>query len=121
MRPVDFIGRLQAEMPGEHFAHPPLTAIEQEAEQQKLAQLPADFVDMLRLANGIEFWVMPASQHGYLSLLSLKKIENARSAMWEHLGEAMEPDWEVLPHRLAISADMDGSDFIVLDTDNGRY
>jgi hypothetical protein len=120
---TEFINRLTSEMPGQHRIFPPLGNAEPKEWQGKWPKhsLSEDLVDLLRHANGIQFWVHEGSPEGYFRLLPLREIDSARQIMWQAHSDSMESDEVPYAHWLAISEHQDGASYIVLDTDRHQY
>jgi len=123
MKIKDFIERLNQEMPGHHKTFPPLEQENFEAWISKKPNnpLPEDFLELLYQSNGIQVWVDKGSPIGSFRLLALHEIDTARQIMWGGTLNDMEADVVPFPHWLALTDDIDGATFIVLDTDNHKY
>jgi len=123
MKIRDFIERLSLEMSGHHRVFPPLEREELKASISKWKKnsLPDGFLDLLRHANGIDFWVDVGSPNGYFRILPLREIDYARQIMWGGALNDMEADAVPYPDWLGITDHQDGADFIVLDVDAHRY
>jgi hypothetical protein len=119
----DFVERMRTESAGNHRVLPPLEDEELNAWLAKWpnATLPEDYLDLLRCANGVQFWVHEGSPHGYFQMLPLREVDTARQIMWgEALGH-MDDDEVPYPHWFAITGHQDGACYIVLDPDARRY
>ena len=123
MQGTEFINRLIGEMPGHHRTFPPLDKAELEAWHARWPphSLPEDLLDLLRLTNGIRFWVHEGSPEGYYRLLALREMDSARRIMWGEYGDDMDDDEVPYPHWLALTEHQDGACYVVLDTDEHRY
>jgi SMI1/KNR4 family protein SUKH-1 len=115
-----FFRQLEADRTHRHIVQPGATDAQLKAwnAQNPGLALPADFIALLRRANGLRLAVKPHTPTGAVELLPLERIQFAPHHMYRgdtSFDQDFPRTW------LAITDDPDGSRYLILDTSNGEY
>jgi hypothetical protein len=116
----EFLERLTQDKHHRHVLGPGLTAVQLRDWKNRNPglKLPADFIRLLKHANGIRIRVTKDTPTGAIELLPLERIQFAPRHMYR--GDTSF-DAEFSPTLLAITDDPDSSHFVVLDVSRGEY
>lgn len=124
MNVINFLDRLRGHIARRQSIHELMPGMNNDQyhnwrRQHPNVRLPDDYVELLRISNGLKIFREEFNgeliHEGAVQLFPIEEVDWAGSVMYGKADRSVPRNW------LALGVDCDGTFFVVLDVDSGRF